>query len=172
MANDGTHRRMWAAAVAVAAAAILTLHALDRLPLWSRQHAASPIESLDKAYDLWSANETLEAARLFRHAVQSFRRLDLDADPPSDHPLLAIFADDGTPSTASFRHVSRVKLRHDAEQLELLIARGRIPRAPYSDLAELLLAACGSVAMCGRPVASNSLLPSNKRFWGETTDLT
>ena len=140
MANDGTHRRMWAAAVAVAAAAILTLHALDRLPLWSRQHAASPIESLDKAYDLWSANETLEAARLFRHAVQSFRRLDLDADPPSDHPLLAIFADDGTPSTASFRHVSRVKLRHDAEQLELLIARGRIPRAPYSDLAELLLA--------------------------------
>ena len=73
----------------------------------------------------WVANETEEAASLFRRAVSLTRRLDLESDPPEGHPLLAVLHEDGTPSTESFRHVSRVKLRHDAEQLELLIRRRR-----------------------------------------------
>jgi hypothetical protein len=78
------------------------------------------------------------AARMLRAACEMRRRMDLAKETPVDHPLLQThFAVNGLVRTDSFVHVNRVKLHHDAEQLELLVERGRLSEQPHTRLAQL-----------------------------------
>merc|ERR1712224_765230 len=61
---------------------------------------------------------------------QSRRALDLTRDTPHDHPLA------GT-GEQGFRRAGRLKLRHDAEQLEHFVAKGLLQPKPLGRLASI-----------------------------------
>jgi len=80
------------------------------------------------------------AAVKYQQNVLTQRRLDQTRDTLFNHTLMAIHGGNDkepVPLTNTFRHVNRVKLRHDAEQLDLLVSRGRLPAEPFSHLADL-----------------------------------
>lgn len=90
-----------------------------------------------RGLEAWKSDPHVGAPML-RAACEMRRRVDLAEETPTDHPLLGThFAINGLVRTDSFVHVNRVKLRHDAEQLELLVERGRLPAQPHTRLAEL-----------------------------------
>lgn len=90
-----------------------------------------------RGLEAWKSDPHVGAPML-RAACEMRRRVDLAEETPTDHPLLGThFAINGLVRTDSFVHVNRVKLRHDAELLELLVERGRLPAQPHTRLAEL-----------------------------------
>lgn len=64
--------------------------------------------------------DVLLAAELYFKACQIRRLVDFDADTAAAHPLMTLEGDEG------FLRTGRLKLRHDAEQLEYLVGFGHV----------------------------------------------
>ena len=106
---------------------------------------------LVKGLEAWKSDPHL-GAQMLTVASEMRRRVDLTKDTPLDHPLLQThFAINGLVRTDSFVHVNRVKLRHDAEQLELLVERGRLPAQPHTRLAQLYRQLAGLLPNASNP---------------------
>eukprot|EP00928_Gymnodinium_smaydae_P002114 TRINITY_DN10746_c0_g1_i2.p1 TRINITY_DN10746_c0_g1~~TRINITY_DN10746_c0_g1_i2.p1 ORF type:complete len:421 (-),score=113.38 TRINITY_DN10746_c0_g1_i2:263-1525(-) len=94
------------------------------------------------------------AAEGYYERSMLLRKFNPAADPPGDHPLLEK-RDEG------FFRVGRMKLRHDAEQLEYLISLGRLPERLYGQLARLYR---NMISSLPRDLHGVDLQPLNKLF--------
>lgn len=83
----------------------------------------------DEASNAMTRGDLSIATKKFLQACKLRRAVTLEADTPKEHPLLVAREDGG------FRRLGRMKLRHDAEQLEYLVHVGRLPAKPYASYA-------------------------------------
>lgn len=84
----------------------------------------------DAASDAMVRGDLASAAEDYFKSCSLLRAVNFSVDTPGDHPLLEA-KDEG------FLRTGRIKLRHDAEQLEYLVERSVLPAKPYGQLARL-----------------------------------
>ena len=98
-----------------------------------------------RAEELWNLGDSYSAAELWRRAVTLERHEDLDRDTNTAHPLFkGPVGEEKTKAswdTSGFTLVNRVKMRHDAEQLEHLIDLGLLSASSHGRLVSLYQAA-------------------------------
>eukprot|EP00927_Polykrikos_kofoidii_P017752 TRINITY_DN18110_c0_g1_i1.p1 TRINITY_DN18110_c0_g1~~TRINITY_DN18110_c0_g1_i1.p1 ORF type:complete len:466 (+),score=54.72 TRINITY_DN18110_c0_g1_i1:90-1487(+) len=87
----------------------------------SQNDATAVYQFAEKAM---SRGDLKRAAAHFFQVCKYQRRVDLGANATADHPLLQA-------GDSSFLRVGRLKLRHDAEQIEHLLSLGRLAEVPY-----------------------------------------
>eukprot|EP00746_Dinoflagellata_sp_MGD_P084890 gnl/MRDRNA2_/MRDRNA2_33655_c0_seq1.p1 gnl/MRDRNA2_/MRDRNA2_33655_c0~~gnl/MRDRNA2_/MRDRNA2_33655_c0_seq1.p1 ORF type:complete len:418 (+),score=52.36 gnl/MRDRNA2_/MRDRNA2_33655_c0_seq1:110-1363(+) len=73
--------------------------------------------------------DIVEAAESFYARCRLLRKPNFEEKTPDDHPLISAMEE-------GFFSVGRVKLRHDAEQLEYLIGQGKLAADPYAHIAQ------------------------------------
>ena len=115
--------------VALAAACLLGVTPARASWAWSRDEVQRLHAEAEAAM---IRGDVAGAADRYREACKRRRELDLGAATAADHPLLL----GGNPDQ-SFLRAGRIKLRHDAEQLEHLLERGLVLAKPYGLIARV-----------------------------------
>lgn len=96
--------------------------------------------------------DTSSAFELYNKACRLERQLNLTADEDPSHPLQS----NSWKQVNTFTHINRVKLRHDAEQMRLLIKRKKLPAKPYAQVADMYIEAAN-----GLPTGTMGEMPAS-----------